>query len=146
MCLFHVRGLKRATSLNSPTRMQQLRGWEQIGLPGNRRPRFSEPGLWENPLSEPTGSFWSHSVHPALTVPCGQAPWQVLWCWKLSGSPRVKPSGSNCRQAMCPPHLPPTLQVGNRIPHHAFPSGSADLPTRSKVALTYYVTISSLES
>lgn len=146
MCLFHVRGLKRAMSLNSPTRMQQLRGWGQIGLPGNRRPRFSEPCLWENPLSEATGSFWSHSVYPALIVPCGQAPWQVLWGWKPAGSPRSKPSGSNCRQAMRPAHLPAPLQVGNRIPHHAFPSGSADLPARSKVVLTYCVTIPPLRS
>ena len=138
--------IKQAMPLKSPTRMQQLRGWGQIGLPENRRPRFSEPCLWENPLSEPTGSFWSHSVHPALIVPYGQAPWQVLWCRKPAGSPHAKPSGNSCRQAMRPPHLLATVPVGNRITHHAFPNDSADLPARSKVVLTYCVTIPPLGS
>lgn len=146
MCLFHIRGLKQAMSLNSPTRMQQLRCWGQMGLPGNRRPRFSEPCLWENPLSEATGSFWSHSVHPTLVVsPVVRLHGRCCGVGNRLAHRAVSPvaaiAGRLCAHPL--PHYPPGWEQN---PHHAFPSGSADIPTRNKVVLTYCVTISPLGS
>lgn len=108
-CLFHIRGSGRVWHLIHQLLPNSLEAWDKwVSLETGGHRKFQALGVGESFIRTHREVFWPYSVHTAWSVPCGQAPWQLLWgdVGNMASSSHVKPSSSNLQAGYIPTYLP----------------------------------------